>query len=167
MNKVWLTGNLTRDPEMRSTSTGVPVCNFSIAVNRRFKNAQTGEQETDFFNIVAWRQLAELCSRYLAKGRKVAVFGSIQTRTYEDKNGGGKRTAFDIVADEVEFLSAAHGNDQEAAYVRQDRAAIQNEPAGSGYQTAVSKQAYNPPVPPAYSPADAGFTQVDDDELPF
>ena len=99
MNKVYLIGNLTRDPEMRSTSTGIPVCNFSIAVNRRFKNAQTGQQETDFFNIVAWRQLAELCSRYLAKGRKVAVFGSIQTRSYEAQDGS-KRTAFDIVADE-------------------------------------------------------------------
>ena len=103
MNKVYLIGNLTRDPEMRSTSAGIPVCNFSIAVNRRFKNAQTGQQETDFFNIVAWRQLAELCGRYLAKGRKVAVFGSIQTRSYEAQDGS-KRTAFDIVADEVEFL---------------------------------------------------------------
>ena len=107
MNKVYLIGNLTRDPEMRSTSAGIPVCNFSIAVNRRFKNAQTGQQETDFFNIVAWRQLAELCGRYLAKGRKVAVFGSIQTRSYEAQDGS-KRTAFDIVADEVEFLSSAN-----------------------------------------------------------
>lgn len=73
MNKVFLIGNLTRDPEMRSTQSGVPVCNFSIAVNRRFRNAQTGQQETDFLNIVAWRQLAELCGRYLTKGRKVAV----------------------------------------------------------------------------------------------
>ena len=95
MNKVYLIGNLTRDPEMRSTSTGIPVCNFSIAVNRRFRNAQTGQQETDFFNIVAWRQLAELCSRYLAKGRKVAVVGSIQTRSYEAQDGS-KRTAFDM-----------------------------------------------------------------------
>lgn len=159
MNKVYLIGNLTRDPELRSTSTGVPVCNFSIAVNRRFKNAQTGEQETDFFNIVAWRQLAELCSKYLAKGRKVAVFGSIQTHSYDDKNGG-KRMAYDIVADEVEFLSKQEN--AEASYVRQERAAIQNEPpAAGGYQTAVSKQA------PAYAPADSGFTQVDDDELPF
>ena len=152
MNKVYLIGNLTRDPEMRSTSTGIPVCNFSIAVNRRFKNAQTGQQETDFFNIVAWRQLAELCGRYLAKGRKVAVFGSIQTRTYEAQDGS-KRTAFDIVADEVEFLSAA------------------NSAGGSSsdYHAAVSSPA--PAAPraqaPAFSPADAGFTQVDDDELPF
>ena len=106
MNKVFLIGNLTRDPEMRSTQSGVPVCNFSIAVNRRFRNAQTGQQETDFLNIVAWRQLAELCGRYLTKGRKVAVTGSIQTRTYEAQDGS-KRSAFDIVADEVEFLTSA------------------------------------------------------------
>ena len=106
MNKVFLIGNLTKDPEMRSTQSGVAVCNFSIAVNRRFRNPQTGRQETDFLNIVAWRQLAELCSKYLAKGRKVAVIGNIQTRTYEAKDGN-KRTAWDIVADEVEFLSAS------------------------------------------------------------
>ena len=150
MNKVYLIGNLTRDPEMRSTSTGIPVCNFSIAVNRRFKNAQTGQQETDFFNIVAWRQLAELCGRYLAKGRKVAVFGSIQTRTYEAQDGS-KRTAFDIVADEVEFLSAA------------------NSAGGSSsdYHAAVSPAPAPRAQAPAYAPADSGFTQVDDDELPF
>lgn len=159
MNKVYLIGNLVRDPELRSTTSGIDVCNFSIAVNRRFKDAD-GKQQTDFFNIVAWKQLAGLCNRWLAKGRKVAVFGSIQTRTYEDKNGN-KRSAFDIVADEVEFLSSAHGNDQEAAYVQQEHRAIQNETAGSGYSTAVSKQA------PAFTPADEGFTQVDDDELPF
>lgn len=91
MNKVFLIGNLTKDPEMRSTQSGVAVCNFTIAVNRRFKNAN-GEQETDFLNVIAWRQLAELCGKYLAKGRKVAVTGSIQTRTYEAKDGS-KRTA--------------------------------------------------------------------------
>ena len=150
MNKVYLIGNLTRDPEMRSTSTGIPVCNFSIAVNRRFKNAQTGQQETDFFNIVAWRQLAELCGRYLAKGRKVAVFGSIQTRTYEAQDGS-KRSAFDIVADEVEFLTAA------------------NAPSASSsdYHAAVSPAPMQRQQAPAYAPADSGFTQVDDDELPF
>ena len=152
MNKVYLIGNLTRDPEMRSTSTGIPVCNFSIAVNRRFKNAQTGQQETDFFNIVAWRQLAELCSRYLAKGRKVAVFGSIQTRSYEAQDGS-KRTAFDIVADEVEFLSSS-----------------QSAGASAGDYHAAPSPA-SAPAPraqaPAFAPADAGFTQVDDDELTF
>ena len=150
MNKVYLIGNLTRDPEMRSTSAGIPVCNFSIAVNRRFKNAQTGQQETDFFNIVAWRQLAELCGRYLAKGRKVAVFGSIQTRSYEAQDGS-KRTAFDIVADEVEFLSSANAG---------------SDPS-SDYHAAVSPAPVQRQQAPSYAPADSGFTQVDDDELPF
>ena len=153
MNKVYLIGNLTRDPEMRSTNTGIPVCNFSIAVNRRFKNAQTGQQETDFFNIVAWRQLAELCSRYLAKGRKVAVSGSIQTRTYEAQDGS-KRSAFDIVADEVEFLSSAQAGASSGEY----------------HTPSPAPAAPRAPQAPAYNaPADAGFTQVqvDDDELPF
>ena len=150
MNKVYLIGNLTRDPEMRSTSAGIPVCNFSIAVNRRFKNAQTGQQETDFFNIVAWRQLAELCGRYLAKGRKVAVFGSIQTRSYEAQDGS-KRTAFDIVADEVEFLSSPNTGSA----------------SSSDYHAAVSPAPVQRQQAPSYAPADSGFTQVDDDELPF
>ena len=150
MNKVYLIGNLTRDPEMRSTSVGIPVCNFSIAVNRRFKNAQTGQQETDFFNIVAWRQLAELCGRYLAKGRKVAVFGSIQTRSYEAQDGS-KRTAFDIVADEVEFLSSANAGSAPS----------------SDYHAAVSPAPVQRQQAPSFAPADSGFTQVDDDELPF
>ena len=148
MNKVYLIGNLTRDPEMRSTSTGIPVCNFSIAVNRR-KRAD-GQQETDFFNIVTWRQLAELCSRYLAKGRKVAVFGSIQTRSYEAQDGS-KRTAFDIVADEVEFLSSANAGSAPS----------------SDYHAAVSPAPVQRQQAPSYAPADSGFTQVDDDELPF
>ena len=153
MNKVYLIGNLTRDPEMRSTQSGVPVCNFSIAVNRRFRNQQTGQQETDFFNIVAWRQLAELCSRYLAKGRKVAVSGSIQTRTYEAQDGS-KRSAFDIVADEVEFLSSPQGTT--GAPSGEYRPAAASAPQAPSMQQA-----------PAYAPADTGFTQVDDDELPF
>ena len=148
MNKVYLIGNLTRDPEMRSTSTGIPVCNFSIAVNRR-KRAD-GQQETDFFNIVAWRQLAELCSRYLAKGRKVAVAGSIQMRSYEAQDGT-KRTAVDIVADDVEFLSSPNAG---------------SAPSGD-YHAAAAPAPASRPQAPAYAPADSGFTQVDDDELPF
>ena len=171
MNKVYLIGTLTRDPELRSTQSGVDVCNFSIAVNRRFKDGN-GNQQTDFFNIIAWRQLAGLCNKYLAKGRKVAISGSIQTRTYEAQDGS-KRSVFDIVADEVEFLSAAHGSeDQDDAYERQERAAIRNEPPASGYKPPVPppphgyQTAVNKPTP-AYAPQDSGFTQVDDDELPF
>ena len=153
MNKVFLIGNLTRDPEMRSTQSGVAVCNFSIAVNRRFRNPQTGQQETDFLNIIAWRQLAELCSKYLAKGRKVAVAGSIQTRTYEAKDGS-KRTAWDIVADEVEFLTPQ--NQQNST------------PSAPGtYTTAASKDSGTAYAPQPHNDFGGGFTQVDDEELPF
>lgn len=153
MNKVFLIGNLTKDPEMRSTQSGVAVCNFSIAVNRRFRNPQTGQQETDFLNVIAWRQLAELCSKYLAKGRKVAVTGSIQTRQYEAKDGS-KRTAWDIVADEVEFLTPQ--NQQSST------------PSAPGaYTTAASKDSGATYEPQPHNDFGGGFTQVDDEELPF
>lgn len=103
MNKVMLIGNLTKDPEINTTSSGVSVCSFSIAVSRRFANAE-GEREADFFNIVVWRQFAETCHKYLKKGSKVGIVGSIQNRSYTAADGS-KRYATDIVADEVEFLS--------------------------------------------------------------
>lgn len=142
MNKVFLIGNLTRDPETRTTQGGVTVCNFSIAVNRRMK--QDGQQETDFFNIVAWRQLGELCQKYLSKGKKCAVTGRIQTRSYEAKDGS-KRTAWDIVAEEVEFLSPVGQS-------------TGHQGNAGGYTEAVSK---TPDAPKE------GFTQVEDEELPF
>ena len=86
MNKVYLIGNLTRDPEMRSTNTGIPVCNFSIAVNRRFTRNAAQQNETDFFNVTAWRQTADFVSKYFRKGSMIAVQGSLQSRSYEDKN---------------------------------------------------------------------------------
>ena len=144
MNQFYFVGNLTKDPEVRTTNAGIKVCNFTIAINRRMKN--NGEQQTDFFNIVAWRQLAELCERYLSKGKKVAITGSIQMRNYEDKNGI-KRTAVDFLADEVEFLSPADkGARKEMEYRAEERQAIATE---------------------GNAPADPGFTQVDDAELPF
>lgn len=161
MNKVFLIGNLTKDPEMRSTQSGVVVCNFSIAVNRRFRNPQTGQQETDFLNVVAWRQLAELCSKYLAKGHKVAVTGSIQTRTYEAKDGS-KRTAWDIVADEVEFLSA----NQNGGASSGDYSKAAAPSALGAYTTAASKDSGATYAPQPHNDF-GGFTQVDDEELPF
>ncbi|MBR1987515.1 MAG: single-stranded DNA-binding protein [Clostridia bacterium] len=108
MNKVYLIGNLTRDPELTTTPTGVSVCRLSIAVGRRFTNAE-GSRETDFFNITAWRGTAENCNKFLKKGNKIAVSGSIQTRTYE-RQDGTKGFAVDIVADEIEFLSSKNDN---------------------------------------------------------
>ena len=112
MNKVFLIGNLTRDPELSETSGGVSVCHFSIAVNRSY-TSQDGERQTDFFNVTAWRGLADTIARCVKKGSKVAVSGSIQLRNYED-NQGVKRTAVDIIAQDVEFLSprnAPQGDD--------------------------------------------------------
>jgi len=103
MNKVILVGNLTRDPELTETPSGVAVCRFAIAVSRDYANAD-GNRETDFFNITVWRGRAEVCGKYLKKGNKVAVVGSLQTRSYEDKDGI-KRNVTDVIASEVEFLT--------------------------------------------------------------
>ena len=109
MNKVYLIGNLTRDPESTTTASGIQMCRFSIAVGRRFKNAD-GENETDFFNVIAWRSTADFCGKYLHKGSKVAVIGSIQNRSYEAEDGS-KRYYTDIIAEEVEILTPKGAND--------------------------------------------------------
>lgn len=103
MNKVMLIGNLTRDPELAETASGVKVCRFAIAVNRSYTDSN-GERQTDFFNVSAWRGLGENVSKFTKKGSKVAVAGSIQIRNYED-NEGVRRTAVDVLAQDVEFLS--------------------------------------------------------------
>lgn len=113
MNKITLIGNLTRDPELSQLPSGVSVCKFAIAVNRNFTNAN-GERETDFFKITAWRGLGENCAKYLAKGRKVCVVGSVQIRNYEDKDGN-RRTAVDVVAEDIEFLSSRNDDAPAAA----------------------------------------------------
>ena len=111
MNRAILVGNLTRDPELRATTSGVAVCSFTIAINRRFAN-QNGEREADFIPIVVWRGQAESCGRYLHKGSKVAVCGTIQTRSY-DAQDGGRRYVTEIVADEVEFLNTKSADAQQ------------------------------------------------------
>jgi len=145
MNKLTIIGNLTRDPELRTTSTGVNVCDFTVAVNRRQrKDAQNGQPDADFFRVSAWRERGELCAKYLAKGRKVCVVGPVSVRTYTG-NDGVMRASLEVTADEVEFLSSR--NDAEAA----------------GSYTAPAAEA---PSVPAETPA-AGFTAVETDELPF
>lgn len=138
MNKVILIGNLTRDPESKTMPSGTQMCQFTLAVNRRFVNQQ-GVREADFIPIVTWRQTAELCARYLSKGRKVAVEGSMQVRSY-DAQDGSKRYVTEVVADNVEFLGS-----QQADRPRSDFSA----------------------PPPPEPVADDSFTEVDDDELPF
>ena len=143
MNKLTIIGNLTRDPELRTTSAGINVCDFTVAVNRRGRrDAQNGQPEADFFRVSAWRERGELCAKYLAKGRKVCVIGPVSVRTYTG-NDGTTRASLEVTADEVEFLSSR--NDGEAA----------------GGFTA-------PAAAPAAEPQEAaGFTAVETDELPF
>lgn len=142
MNKVILIGNLTRDPEMRQTTNGTNVCTFTLAVNRRFKDKNTGEAATDFFTVIAWRQLAELCGRYLAKGRKVCITGELQNRSYDAKDGT-KRYVTEIIAEDVEFLTP---RDRDASGAGRDFAQHSERPA--------------PQAPD-------GFIDIDDDALPF
>ena len=135
-------GNLANDPEARTTQSGISQSTFRIAVQRRFANAQ-GVREADFLTVVAWRQTADFCNRYLTKGRKVAVEGSIQVRSY-DAQDGSKRYVTEIMADSVEALG---GRDEGQARPRD------NGPT--------------PPPAPAAGPAMNDFTEVEDDELPF
>lgn len=104
MNRFIIVGNLTKDPEEGATPNGIAVSHFSVAVSRRYANAD-GEREVDFFPVNVFSKLAENCNRYLTKGKKVAVAGSVHLRRYTDKDGI-KRQAIEVVADEVEFLSA-------------------------------------------------------------
>lgn len=108
MNKCILIGNLTKDPEISTTTNGVSVCRFTLAVTRRFANSE-GERDTDFINVVAWRSLADNCHKFIKKGSKVAVVGNIQSRSY-DAADGSKRYVTEIVAEEVEFLTTRNND---------------------------------------------------------
>jgi len=143
MNKIILIGNLTRDPELKTTPNGYSVCEFTIAVNDRNarRNQQNGQESAQFFRISAWRQLGENCQRYLAKGRKVYVSGPLTARTYQ-ANDGTTRVSLEVQADDVEFLSSR--NDDNMA---------------GGYAPA--------PAAPAPMAQSSGFTAVETDELPF
>lgn len=148
MNKVFLIGNLTRDPEMRTTQSGVSVCSFTIAVNRRrANNAEAGQPEADFFRISAWRQLGDICSRYLAKGRKVAVVGTVSASAYVG-NDGQARASLEVTADDVEFLTPRGESGEAPAYTPAPAPRANN----MGYGAA---------------PQGGGFVQVDEEELPF
>ncbi len=103
MNKVFIVGNLTRDPELRTTQSGVSVCSFTVAVNKRLP-ADAKHPEADYFRVTAWRGLAENCAKFLAKGRKVCVVGAVSVSTYQAKDGTTKAT-LEVTADDVEFLT--------------------------------------------------------------
>ena len=143
MNKLTIIGNLTRDPETRTVSTGNTVCSFTVAVNRRRASQNANQPEADFFRVSAWDKLGENCQRFLAKGRKVAVVGPVSVSSYEAKDGTGTRFTLELRAEDVEFLSS-----------RQDD---MGSPAPSAPTAAAGSQPKK----------DTGFTEVDDEDLPF
>ena len=148
LNKIFLMGRLTRDPELRRTQTGTPVASFSLAGDRDFKHKATGERSTDFIDVVAWRQTAEFVSRYFTKGRMAVVEGRLQIRDWTDKDGGKRRSA-EVVADNVYFGdSKRDGGDS------------------SGYSAA---PAYKNAAPSNFNAGGSDFAEIgeDDGELPF
>jgi len=160
MNKTYIIGNLTRDPDLRQVNGRdgpVSVCDFTVAVNRRNKSSD-GQNEADYFRVSVWRGLADVCKQYLAKGRKVAVVGPVSCRTYTG-NDGVTRASLEIQAEDVEFLSPRQDGQQ------------QNPGRGQPYQNAPQYQN----APPQYQNAPAqqrvdqrsGFVQVEDEDLPF
>lgn len=156
MNKLHIIGNVVHTPEMRTTTSGVNCCKFSVAVKRKFKDAQTGDYATDFFDVQAWRQLADNCGKYLEKGMKVAVIGAMQSRDYEGRDGG-KRRAWEVVADEVEFLSRKSDGAQAAQTGAPAPHSMTRDQANAAMEMAKALGAQ----------AKQGFTVADDEELPF
>ena len=151
MNKLTIIGNLTRDPELRTTSSGINVCDFTVAVNRRNRrDDQNNQPEADFFRVTAWRQLGEICAKYLAKGRKVCVIGSVSVRTYT-ANDGSTRASLEVTADDVEFLTS-----------RADAEAAGSYTAPANYAAPAAD-----PTPAPAAPQAAVFTAVETDDLPF
>ena len=149
LNKVILGGRLTADPELKQTPNGTPVVTFSIAVNRRFQSKETAQQQTDFFNVTAWRATAEFVSRYFHKGSSICVIGSLQNRQWVDQQGA-KRYATDIIADEIQFVDSRG-----------------EAPAGGQPQGGYTPDAYAPSYSSMVGTAPKFEEIKTDDDLPF
>ena len=161
LNKIFLMGRLVADPEPKQTASGTSVTTFRIAVDRDFRNKETGEKEADFITVVTWRATADFVAKYFSKGRMIVVEGRLQTRNYNDRDGN-KRTATEVVADNVYFGDSRRdgdggGFDRSGGFDRGDFAPRSAQPAPQ-------QPAYDAPV----SDKDQ-FTELDDDdgELPF
>lgn len=160
MNKAILIGNLASDVESRTTSSGIPTCTFRVATQRRVAN-KDGVREADFHTIVCWRGLAENCARYLIKGNKVAVEGQIQNRSY-DAQDGSKRYVTEIVADNVEFLTAKGETGNEAGRSVRQQSGRNNGQISEQTMDAAAYRAAG-----ERSAVGGRFEEVDDDDLPF
>ena len=150
LNCAIIMGRLTADPELRTTSNGVSVTSFTVAVDRSYQKAGA-ERQTDFINVTAWRQTAEFVTRYFHKGSMIAVQGSIQTRNYEDRQGN-KRTAVEIVADNVSFTGSKS----------------ESNTGGNAYAAPAAPQAAAPAAQTYSNAGDDAFSSLEtDDDLPF
>ena len=166
LNKIFIMGRLTRDPELRRTQTGTPVASFSLAVDRDFKDKSTGERTTDFIDVVAWRQTAEFVSRYFTKGRMAVVEGRLQIRDWTDKDGN-KRTSAEVVADNVYFGDSkrdGEGGGSFSSGYRQDGGYSQPAPRSGSYGGGDALSGYG--APPADGDSFSELT-TDDGPLPF
>ena len=152
LNKIFLMGRLTRDPELRHTQTGTAVASFSLAVDRDFKDKATGDRTTDFIDVVAWRQTGEFVSRYFTKGRMAVVEGRLQIRDWTDKDGGKRRSA-EVVADNVYFGDSKRDGGDNSGY-------------NPGYAPAPASHSA---APSNFSASGSDFAEIgeDDGELPF
>ena len=153
LNRIILMGRLVRDPELRHTQSGTAVASFTLAVDRDFRNKQNGEKDTDFIDIVAWRQTGEFVSKYFTKGRMAVVEGRLQIRDWTDRDGNKRRSA-EVIADNVYFGDSRRDADSGSAY------------GGNPYG------GYSAPAPVSYGAPSAEhdqFSQLDDNdsELPF
>lgn len=158
MNKVFLIGRLTRDPELRYTGNNTPVATFALAVNRPFTN-QSGEREADFINIVVWRKQAENVKNYLTQGSQAAIEGRLQVRTYDDNNGQ-KRYVTEVIADNVEFLGSKSSSNNS-----NNTSSSNSEPTPYDFGTTPEPKGTNVDSNPF---ADFGSSiEISDDELPF
>jgi single-strand DNA-binding protein len=150
VNKVILVGNLGKDPELRYTASGTAVANFSLATTERYKDRDGNNQEkTEWHNIVAWRQLAEICGKYLTKGRQVYIEGKIQSRSYEDRDGN-RRYITEIVADQMQMLGRPSDDNGGGGYQRRE----QRQERQSGQNQSQQPHYEEPPFNP-------------DDDIPF
>ena len=155
LNVAAIMGRLVADPELRHTPNDIAVTTFTLAVDRSYSRAGT-ERQTDFIDVVAWRQTAEFVCKYFSKGRMMAVTGSIQTRNYEDKQGN-KRKAFEIVANDVSFADSKRDSSGSAPGSYDSAPAVQQRPA-----------AYSEPAPAYSSGSNEEFEEIlGDDDLPF
>ena len=171
LNKIFLQGRLVSDPELRHTQSGVAVASFRLAVDRDFKDRETGERNAEFFNVVAWRQTGEFVSRFLAKGRLALVEGTLQNREYTDRDGN-RRTATEVVASNVYFSDSLRDNDNGGYAPQPSRGGYNNAPAGGSYNNAPAPNGGGYPASGGGYPAAPTVDQFadltdDDGELPF